>query len=96
MEEVFGSKMGRVSSFSFFYFFLFVCLGFWLVVVFFFLFSYYLVSFPSSCGIALQADFSFSIQPMGLSPRNSLGQTVKEILVFDLATGKQSCEGKLA
>lgn len=50
--------------------------------------SYYLGSFPSSCGIALQADFSFYIQLMKPSPRNCLGQTLKEILGFDLAAGK--------
>lgn len=73
--KVFGSKMGRVlhpSSLFFFFFLVRCCLD----------------SFPSSCGIAFQDDFSFYIQPVRPSPRNSLGQTVKEILVFDLATGK--------
>lgn len=50
--------------------------------------GYYLGSFPGSCGITLQADFSLYIQLIKPSPRNGLGQTVKEILVFDLAIGK--------
>lgn len=50
--------------------------------------DYYLGSLPSSCGIALRAKFNFYIQLMKPSPRNSLGQTVKEILGFDLAIGK--------